>query len=371
MARGQHDVVAAVGDLHVDQLVALLDVDGADPDRAWIAELRQDGLLHDALLGGEQQELILGELPHRHEGRQALVRLHGHARDDRLAARRARRLRDLMDLEPVALPLLREEHDVIVSRGDEQVLDPVVFLGMGGDDALAAAPLPAVRGDGEPLDVAGVGHGDDMSSSAIRSSIENSPWSATISVRRSSPKPCASSDSSSLRILRRRGLEPRISLHSLMNLRSSLSSSSSLVISRAVSRASRMLRISAACFSDSLKRLRKAASAVGTSFALRMIFTTSSMWSTAIFRPSRMCSRSCARFSSNSVRRVMTVWRCSMKCSSSSFRAISFGAPSTRASMIAPKVVCICVCLYSWFSTTAGTASRFRSMTIRMPSRSE
>src|SRR6059058_2298719 len=72
-----------------------------------------------------------------------------------------------------------------------------------------------------------------MSSSAIRSSIENSPWSATISVRRSSPKPCASSESSSLRIFRRRGFDPRISLHSLMNFRTSLSSSSSLVISRA------------------------------------------------------------------------------------------------------------------------------------------
>src|SRR5207247_1570721 len=133
------------------------------------------------------------------------------------------------------------------------------------------------------------------------SSIENSPWSATISVRRSSPKPCASSESSSLRIFRRRGFDPRISLHSLMNFRTYLSSSSSLVISRAVSRASRMLRISADCFSDSLKRLRKLASAVGVSFDLRMIFTTSSMLSTAIFKPSRMCSRSCARFSSNSV----------------------------------------------------------------------
>src|SRR3989475_791727 len=96
-----------------------------------------------------------------------------------------------------------------------------------------------------------------------------------------------------------------------------------------------MLRISADCFSDSLKRLRRLASAVGVSFDLRMIFTTSSMLSTAIFKPSRMCSRSCARFSSNSVRRTMTVWRCSMKCSRISFRFISFGAPSTRAIMLA------------------------------------
>src|SRR5438094_219361 len=145
-------------------------------------------------------------------------------------------------------------------------------------------------------------------------SSEHSRWSAPVSVRRWSPEPAASSVSSSFRIFMRRGLEARISLHSLMNFRTSFSSSSSFVISRAVSRASRMLRISADCFSDSLKRLRRLASAVGVSLDFLMMRMTSSMLSTAIFRPSRMCSRSCARFSSKSVRRTMTVWRCSMKC---------------------------------------------------------
>ncbi len=39
--------------------------------------------------------------------------------------------------------------------------------------------------------------------------------------------------------------------------------------------------------------------------------------------------------------------------------------------MITPKVLCIWVCLYSWFSTMYGIASRFRSTTMRMPSRSD
>ena len=42
----------------------------------------------------------------------------------------------------------------------------------------------------------------------------------------------------------------------------------------------------------------------------------------------------------------------------------------TSASMITPNVDCICVCLYSWFSTTRGIASRLSSITMRMPSRS-
>ncbi len=39
--------------------------------------------------------------------------------------------------------------------------------------------------------------------------------------------------------------------------------------------------------------------------------------------------------------------------------------------MIAPNVVCIWVCLNRLFSTTRGTASRFSSITTRIPSRSD
>src|SRR6266850_2576798 len=159
--RGEDDVVLAVGHLYVDQLVTLLDVDGADPVRARIPELREDRFLHYPVLGREQEVLILGELAHRHERGEALVGLHRDAVDDGLAAGGARRLWDLVHLEPVALALFGEEHQVVVGRRDEQVLDPIVFLGVRADDALAAAPLAAVRRYRQPLDVAGVGHGDD------------------------------------------------------------------------------------------------------------------------------------------------------------------------------------------------------------------
>ena len=39
--------------------------------------------------------------------------------------------------------------------------------------------------------------------------------------------------------------------------------------------------------------------------------------------------------------------------------------------MMTPNVACIEVCLYSWFSTTRGMASRLSSTTTRMPSRSD
>src|SRR5882762_7213847 len=157
---GEHDVVPAVRDLYVDQLVAFLDIDRANADGARVAELRQPRLLHHAMFGGEQKELVLGELAHGHQGGEPLVGLHGDARDDRFAARGSGRLRDLVHLEPVALPLLGEEHHVVVGRRDEQVLDPVVFLGMGGDHPPAAAPLAPVGGHRQSFDIARVGHGD-------------------------------------------------------------------------------------------------------------------------------------------------------------------------------------------------------------------
>jgi hypothetical protein len=52
--------------------------------------------------------------------------------------------------------------------------------------------------------------------------------------------------------------------------------------------------------------------ACGVSSAARMTLITSSMLSTQILRPSRMCSRSFALSRSNCVRRTMTSWRCAM-----------------------------------------------------------
>src|SRR6267143_4947430 len=161
VARGEDDVVLAVGHLHVDELVALLNVDRVDARGARVPVGREHRLFHHALLGGEEEVLVLGELPHGHQGGEALVGLHRDAADDRLPPRGAGRLGDLVHLEPVAVAALGEEHQVVVRRRDEQVLDPVVVLGVGGRDAAAAAALPPVRRDREALDVAGVGHGDD------------------------------------------------------------------------------------------------------------------------------------------------------------------------------------------------------------------
>ena len=69
------------------------------------------------------------------------------------------------------------------------------------------------------------------------------------------------------------------------------------------------------------------------------------------------------------VRRLTTSSRKAVKMAIMSFRLSCSGRPPLIASMLAPKLVCRSEWRQSWFSTTSATASRFSSMTMRMPSR--
>ncbi len=88
-------------------------------------------------------------------------------------------------LSQYSRPRLVMRHQVRVGRGDEEVRDEVVFLGGGARLAAPAALLRAVLGERAALDVAGVADSvTTIGSSAIRSSVEISPTSPVISVRR-------------------------------------------------------------------------------------------------------------------------------------------------------------------------------------------
>ncbi len=77
------------------------------------------------------------------------------------ASRRSVRGGDVIALLAVDLAEAREEQQVIVGRGCEHGLDVVVVLGAHGLYALAAAALAAVFGNGDALDIAAVGQGED------------------------------------------------------------------------------------------------------------------------------------------------------------------------------------------------------------------
>ena len=110
----------------------------------------------------------------------------------------------------------------------------------------------------------------------------------------------------------------------------------------------------------------RASAGLGAARIRRII---SSMLATATARPTNTCARSRDLASRCLVRRLTTSSRKAVKMAMKSFRFSCSGRPPLMASMLAPKLVCRSEWRHSWFSTTSATASRFSSMTMRMPSR--
>ena len=162
LARRQQDVVLARGQAHADQLVALADVDRDDAvGLARRVVLLEERLLDDAALGGLHEVQALAEVARRDDRAHVLALAQRQQVDDGAAAALAVALGQLVHLEPVDLADAREEQHVVVRRGDQQVLDPVVVLGVHPHHADAAALLLAVGRSRDALDVARLRDRDD------------------------------------------------------------------------------------------------------------------------------------------------------------------------------------------------------------------
>ncbi len=153
--------LVAVGDVDLDEDVVIRNVDGVDAVAARIGECRQLGLLDDAVAGGHDDEFAFLETAHRQEGADLFAFGKFDHVDDRFALGEFAADRDLVDFDPVGFALGREEENVVVRRGDEQMLDEVFFLDIDALHAAAAAILFAVGGGREALDVALMADGDD------------------------------------------------------------------------------------------------------------------------------------------------------------------------------------------------------------------
>ena len=133
------------------------------PPARGLLNARQVGLLDHALARAHDDELLVlvgrpfldGE-----ERRDLLAFLHRHEVGDGLALAARTDVGNLVHAQPVGAAAVRENHDVGVRRGDEEVADEVLFARAHADAALAATALHAVGRDRRPLDVAGVGDRD-------------------------------------------------------------------------------------------------------------------------------------------------------------------------------------------------------------------
>ena len=125
-----------------DELVALADVDRDDavgPQRGVV--LAEPRLLDHAVARRLDEVLALGEVARRDDRAHLLALAHRQQVHERAAARLALGLGQLVHLQAVDLADGRQEQDVVVRRGDQQVLDPVVVLGLRRHHADAAALL--------------------------------------------------------------------------------------------------------------------------------------------------------------------------------------------------------------------------------------
>src|SRR5918998_745671 len=162
VAAYDHDLVALGGVADGDQLVVVGKVDGDDPvalqGRVVLQELR---LLDDAVPGREQEVLRLLELLGRQHGGDVLALRERQQVGDVTPLGRPSHPRELVDLEAIHLALVGKEEHVVVGGRDKEVVDVVALFQLHPGDAHPAAALLAERVDGDALQVAAVGDGDD------------------------------------------------------------------------------------------------------------------------------------------------------------------------------------------------------------------
>ena len=127
---------------HGDQLVALVQRQGADTVVPQVLQGTDLQTLHRAVPGGhEQVQLLLGLLPEVEHGLHPLPRLHLKNVDDVDALGGLAALRDLIALLAVAAAAVGEEEDVVMGRGGKDGLDIVLVAQRRRAHALAAALL--------------------------------------------------------------------------------------------------------------------------------------------------------------------------------------------------------------------------------------
>ena len=160
VAREENHLLA-VGELGADQFVRVVKADGDDAGGTRIGKIRQLGFLHGAVARGEENVAPgFFEIARRDYRRERLAFLEAHETVDGLPARGRRRFGNFVNLQPVDAALRREQQNVAVRRGHEEVLDEIFLARLCADAPLAAARLMAIDVHRSALDIARMADGD-------------------------------------------------------------------------------------------------------------------------------------------------------------------------------------------------------------------
>jgi len=105
--------------------------------------------------------MFVVEFTHLAESGDHLALAHLDHIDNRFTLGEASPGRDGMHLDPVTAPLVGEEENIIVGRGDKEMFGEIFLFGLDTDHTASAAVLTPVHRDRQPFDIAGMGDGDD------------------------------------------------------------------------------------------------------------------------------------------------------------------------------------------------------------------
>ena len=100
------------------------------------------------------------ELVHRQKRLDGLIRLQADQVRNVFPFADSGGIGNFVNLEPVDAAFVGEDQQVIVRRGDEEILDEILRARAHADAALAAARLPAIGVDRGAFQIAAVGDGD-------------------------------------------------------------------------------------------------------------------------------------------------------------------------------------------------------------------
>ena len=154
---GHDDHLVGAGSLlDTDELVVFLEIHGDEAGLSVGIKVGKRGLLDDAVLGHADKELVLRKLLDRNNGGDALSLHEIEEVDSRRPLGGPGCLRNLVSFDLMRFSCIGKEHQVIMRRGHDQVLDEIVLAGGDAGDALAASSLRPVGISRYALDIAKV-----------------------------------------------------------------------------------------------------------------------------------------------------------------------------------------------------------------------
>ena len=129
--RIQQDILAAIGDRHADQVIAVSQVEGDDAIGARSGKRAERRFLYGTVAGCHEDKSIFGKFLDRQNGIDPLIRRQRQQVDNGFAPRALAGLWQAVDFEPVKFPPAGKTQQSIVGVGDEKMVDEILPLDLG------------------------------------------------------------------------------------------------------------------------------------------------------------------------------------------------------------------------------------------------